>query len=253
MDVKRGVGLEHGVGSGERAGERVRLEEGAVAGGVHVGEVEHRPDEVDRGRDREHVVHRPQVAHPAHHFDAEGDEATLRLQPLAKIAELVDDVRNRLLPLAAEQEARMEDDEPCAAGLGEARGVVEHPERHLELLASVRMAHECRERSVHGEDDVRGGGCRAEERRSLVVEPEAADEADLAGPVTLCPERRERLLECRRLGQPAGAVADLTHWRSLCRPAMSSDPVSTFLACPSALPESTYSSSTSTSASPTSG
>ena len=45
----------------------------------------------------------------------------------------------------------------------------------------------------------------AEQRSRVVVEPEAADEADLAGPVALGRERRERLLERRRLGQPARA------------------------------------------------
>ena len=150
----------------------------------------------------------PEVADAAHHLDAEGDEAVLRLEPLAEVAELVDDVCDRLLALAAEQEARMEDDEPRAARLGEPGGVVEHPERHLELLAAVGVAHEGRERRVDRERDVGRGGGGAEERRGLVVEPEAADEAELAGPVALGRERRERLLERRRLGQPAGAVAD---------------------------------------------
>src|SRR5690242_3317510 len=42
VDVERCAGLEHGIRSGERSGEGIRLEVGAVAGGVHVGEVENR-------------------------------------------------------------------------------------------------------------------------------------------------------------------------------------------------------------------
>src|SRR5262249_62073853 len=94
-----------------------------------------------------------------------------------------------------------------------------------------------------------GGGRPPERRRRLVVEPETAHEPDLAGSIALGRERRERLLEARRVGQAARAVPDLTHPTE----PMPSDPVSTFLACPSALPGSTCWSSTSTSASPTSG
>ena len=128
-----------------------RLEKCAVARRVHVREVENRPDEVDLRRDREHVVDRAEVAHPAHHLDAERNESVFRFEPLAQVAELVDDVGDRLLSLPPEQEAGMEDDQPRAAGLGQPGGVVEHAERHLELLAAVGMAHEGGERRVHGE------------------------------------------------------------------------------------------------------
>ena len=195
---------------------------------MHVGEVEHRPHEVDRRRNREHVVERPEVAHAAHHLDAERDEAVLRLEPLAQVAELVDDVGDGPRPLASEQEPGMEDDELRTDGLGEARRVVEHPQRHLELLAAVGMAHEGSERGMHRERDVRADGSFPEQRGRLVVEPEAAHEPDLAGPVAVGHERRERLLKCRRLGQPARAVADVTHSRE----PMPSDPVSTFFAMP---------------------
>src|SRR5690348_17905395 len=57
-----------------RSGEGVGVEEGAVTRGVHVGEVEHRPDEVDLRRDCEHVVDRPEVAH------ARSEEHTSELQ-----------------------------------------------------------------------------------------------------------------------------------------------------------------------------
>ena len=146
----------------------------------------------------------PEVAHAAHHLDAERDEPVLRLEPLAEVAELVDDVRDRLLPLAAEQEAGMEDDQLRAARLREPGGVVEHPERHLELLAAVGVAHERRERRVDGERDVGRGGGFAEQRRGVVVEPEAAGEAELARAVARCRERGERVLEVSACGSSAG-------------------------------------------------
>ena len=105
--------------AGEGVGKRIGLEEGAVARRVHVGEVEHGADEVDLRRDCQDVVDRAEVAHATHHLDAERDEAVLRLEPLAQVPELVDDVGDRLLVVAAEEEARMEDDQPRAAGLGE--------------------------------------------------------------------------------------------------------------------------------------
>ena len=86
-----------------------------------------------------------------------GTSAVLRLEPLAQVAELVDDVGDRLLALAAEQEAGMEDDQPRAARLGDPGRVVEHPERHLELLAALGVAHERGERRVHRERDVGRG------------------------------------------------------------------------------------------------
>ena len=128
----------HGVGRLERRRERVDVGERAVARRVHVREVEHRPDEVDLRRDREHVVDRAELAHASHHLDTERHEAVLRLEPRAQVAELVDDVGDRLLALAAEQEARVEDDHLGAGRLRDPGGVVEHPEGHLELLARGR-------------------------------------------------------------------------------------------------------------------
>jgi len=66
------------------------------------------------------------------------------------------------VPLAAEEKAGVEDDQSRAARLREPRGVVEHAERHLELLAAVGVAHERRERRVHRERDI-GRGCRCAE------------------------------------------------------------------------------------------
>jgi hypothetical protein len=101
---------------------------------VHVSEVEHRPDEVDLGCDRDHVVDRAEIADPSHDLHAERDQAVLGLEPLAQVAELVDDVGDGPIPVAPEQEARVEDDQPGAAGLGQAGGVVEHPRAILNFL-----------------------------------------------------------------------------------------------------------------------
>ena len=151
VDVERRARLEHVVRRLERRRERIDVGVRAVARRVHVREVEHRPDEVDLRRDREHVVERPELAHASHHLDAERHEPVLRLEPLAQVAELVDDVGDRALALAAEQEAGVEDDHLGAGGLREAGRVVEHAERHLELLLPRDMAHERGERRVHRE------------------------------------------------------------------------------------------------------
>ena len=217
VDVERRARLEHRVRRGERVRETVGLEELAVARRVHVREVEDGADEVDRAGDRDDVVDRPEVADAAHHLDAERDEPVLRLEPLAEVAELVDDVGDRVVALAAEEEAGMEDDQLRAARLREPGGVVEHPERHLELLAAVGVAHERRERRVDGERDVGRGGGFAEERRGVVVEPEAAGEAELARAVALGRERGEGRVEAVRLRQIGRAEADLSHAGQLMR------------------------------------
>ena len=54
---------------------------------------------------------------------------------------------------ALEQEPGVEHDQLGARSLREAGGVVEHPERHLELLAAVDVAHERCERRVHRQHD----------------------------------------------------------------------------------------------------
>ena len=89
--------------------------------------------------------------------------------------------------------------------------MVEHAERHLELLLAGDVAHERGERRVHGEDDVVGPEGRSELGSGVVVEPEAAAEADLAGPVALRGEGPCRLLEALGLGQAGRADPDLAH------------------------------------------
>ena len=120
---------------------------------MQVREVDHRPDPAGARGDREHVVGGAELPHAAHHLDAERDEAVLRLEPLAQLAELRDDVVERRLALAAEQEARMEDDHLGAAGHRDARRVVEHPDRHPVLLVALDVAEEaasgaCTERTT---------------------------------------------------------------------------------------------------------
>ena len=83
---------------------------------------------------------------------------------VAQVAELVDDVGDRPLALAAEEEAGVEDDQLGAGGLRETGRVVEHAERHLELLLALDMAHERGERRVHRERDVGGAQGLAERR-----------------------------------------------------------------------------------------
>ena len=58
-----------------------------------------------------HVLGRSEVAHPAHHLDAERHGAPLALEPLAQLAELLDDGGERLLARTPEQEAGVENDE----------------------------------------------------------------------------------------------------------------------------------------------
>ena len=112
-----------------------------------------------------------------------GTSAVLLLEPLAQLAELRDDVVERVVALAAEQEARVEDDDLGAAGLAMPGGVVEHPERHVELLAALDVADEAGERRVHGERDSGLARELAEALGPGVVHPEAALEVDLAGRV----------------------------------------------------------------------
>src|SRR5581483_12291683 len=89
---------------------------------------------------------------------------------------------------------------------------------HLELLLALDVAHEGRKRRVHGDDDVALAECRRQLRRVVVGEPEAADEADLDGPVPLGRKPRRHVLEGRQVGQAGGSDADLAHAPSLVRP-----------------------------------
>src|SRR6266516_4031239 len=220
VDVERRAGLDHVVRRLERRRER------ADARRVHVREVEDRANEVDLSGDREHVVDAPEVADPAHHLDPERHEPVLGDEALAEIAELVDHVGNRALALAPEQEAGVEDDQLGAGGLREPGRVVEHAERHLELLLARDVAHERGERGVDREGDVvrmqRGG----EVGGGVIVEPEAADEADLARPVAALRKSLRCILERAGVRQPGRPDPDLSHGPQT----SPSDPISTVFA-----------------------
>ena len=123
--MERRARLEDGVGRLERLDEQRRLEVGAVARRVHVCEVEHRPHPARALRDLDDVVERAEVAYAAHHLDAERHGPLLALESLAERAELLDDRGDRVLAAAAEQEARVEDDDLRAARLGDPRTPVE--------------------------------------------------------------------------------------------------------------------------------
>ena len=77
----------------ERLAKPVRLEEGAVARGVHVREVDHRSHPARAAADLDAVLERAEIAHAAHHLDPERHGAALPLEPLAHERELLDDAR----------------------------------------------------------------------------------------------------------------------------------------------------------------
>ncbi len=161
--------------------ERVDVEERAVGRGVHVREVEHRLDEVDARRDLAHVVDRTEVAHAAHHLDAERDEPILLLEPRAQLAELLDDRVDRVLARPVEQEAGVEHDHLGARRLRDPGRVVEHPERHVQLLPALGVTHEAGDRRVERKRDAVGRGELAELGRRVVVVPELPRRRHLAG------------------------------------------------------------------------
>ena len=166
------------------------------------------------------------------------------VQPLAQLAQLLDDGVNRRRALAAEQEARMKDDELGARGLRDACGVVEHPDGHVELLAALCVPHEARDRGVDGEDDVRVACELAEPLRPRIVHPELALEVDLAGREAALPEELHRLFGALPRGDPSRAVMELSHGAN----GTPSDPLRTLAAWSISRHVSICSSSTSTSA-----
>ena len=133
-------------------GECLGVGERAVGGRVHVREVDHGPHPGHALGDVERVVDRAELADASHHLDAERDGTVLLLEPLAQRLEPADDVVERLLPVAAEPEAGMDDDHLGAARRCEPGAPVERAERHLRLLL-VGVAGEGEERCVDGERD----------------------------------------------------------------------------------------------------
>ncbi len=148
---------------------------------MHVREVEHRTHPVDTARDLDDVVHRSEVAYPAHHLDPERDAAILRFEPLAQRRQLLDHGVERVLSAPSEQEAGVEHDELRAARGHDAGAAVEGADSRRELPpARLEVAHEPEQRSVDGERDVVLARELAEPLRERVVHPEAALEVDLA-------------------------------------------------------------------------
>ncbi len=206
-------GSWHGVDCLERGLERLGLCELAVARRVHVGEVEDRPHPARAARDLEHVVERAQVTHAAHHFHSERNGSILALEALAELAQLLDHGVERILARALEQKAGVEDNDFRAARLRDARRVVEHAHGHVELLAALGVAHEARQRCVHGQREVVLAGELAEPPGEVVVHPEACLEVDLAGGVAALEEQLDRPLGAvlgRHAGRPEADFAHVT-------------------------------------------
>jgi hypothetical protein len=194
MDMERRALLEHAVGRLEDLDESLGLGEAAVCDRVQVGEVDDRADPAGAGSDREHVLGRPELADAAHDLDPERDRTVLALEPLAQLAELLDDRVDRVRPLAAEQEARVKDDELGAGSLGDSGRVVEHPDGHSLLLVALDMPHEPGDRRVDGEHDPGLASELAEALRPGVIHPELTLEVDLAGRVPALLKEHDRCL-----------------------------------------------------------
>jgi len=192
MDVERRAGLEHVVGALQDLCEGLRVREAAVGNGVQVGEVENGAHPAGASRNREDVLGSPKVPDAAHDLDPERHRAVLALEPLAELVELLDDGVDRVRALAAEQKARVEDNQLGARGLRDPGRMVEHPDRHTLLLVAFDVTHEACNRRVYREHDPGVAGKAAETLRPGVVHPELAFEVDLAGRVAALPKQLDR-------------------------------------------------------------
>src|SRR2546422_5737956 len=114
----------------------------------------------------------------------------------------------------------MENDELRTRGPCDPGRVVEHPARHPLLLVTLEVAHEARDRRVHGEHDLGLLRELAEARGPRVVHPEAALEVDLAGGETPALEHRDRLLRAPAGRDARRAETQLRHGSSLVRPTL---------------------------------
>ena len=153
VDVERRAGLQHRVRAGEDLGERPRSVKPPSVTACRCAksstgrtqpqrsEISNTSAAVPSSRTR------PMISTP------NGNRAILLLEPLAQLAELLDDGVDRVLALAAEQEAGVEDDRLGPRGPRDAGRVVEHPDGHVQLLAALGVAHEAGDRRVDGEDD----------------------------------------------------------------------------------------------------
>ena len=140
---------------------------------------------------------------------------------------------DRLLARAAEQEARVEDDDLGARRLGDPGRVVEHPDRHVQLLAALGVAHEPGDRRVHREDDAVLARQLAEARRR-------SRSPSRSGPRSRSRRPSSRARAAPRpppRGSPARAPAQgrSAAVRAICTESLvrrPSDPLSTLLPCP---------------------
>jgi hypothetical protein len=89
--------------------------------------------------------------------------------------------------------------------------VVEHAERHVELLAALDVSEERRQRRVHRERDRCPPGELAEPAGPVVIHPEPALEVDLAGGVAAVEQDRDRLVGGVVRRHARRPEADLTH------------------------------------------
>jgi len=193
VDVERRLRPEHGVRGGKGGRKGLHRGKGAVARSVHVREVEHGADPAAASRDLDHVLGAAELADASHHLDPERHRAVLALEPPAQLAQLLADRVERGLASAAEQEAGVEDDQLGAGRFRDPRRMVEHPGRHVQLLAALGVSHEAGDRRVHGERDSRLACQPAEPLREGVVHPELALEVDLAGRVAALLQEPDRL------------------------------------------------------------
>src|SRR5438094_3520695 len=65
------------IGDGERCGKGVDTGKATIAGGMHVGEVDHRSHPVEMAGDGDNVIEIAQLLHPPHHLDPEIDGPSL--------------------------------------------------------------------------------------------------------------------------------------------------------------------------------
>src|SRR5215211_4626182 len=112
----------------------------------------------------------------------------------------------------------MEDDDLGARRLRDSRRMIEHADRHVQLLAALRVAHEAGDRRVHREHDAVVAREVAEARREVVVHPEAALEVDLARGIAAREQELDRSLGRFLRGHARRPETDLRHARRLCRP-----------------------------------
>jgi predicted ATPase/class 3 adenylate cyclase len=215
VDVEGRTRLLDRVGGLEHGGERLHVGERAVARRVHVREVEDRADPGYATGDLEHVVDAPEIADSAHHLDPEWNGTILPLQPLAQLLQLLDDGVDGLLAAPAQQEAWMEDHDLGSARLGDPRRVIQHADGHVQLLPPLGVAHEARDRSVHGEDDSRLAGELPEPLCELVAHPEPSLEVDLAGGVASLDEEGDGFLGALVRRHAGRAESDLSHARTV--------------------------------------